>query len=281
MSLQSSGSDPILCAHLLRRVDEKLIDLLRSLAPDEWNIQTISPLWKVRDVAAHLLDTVLRKLSVVRDSCYAEAVSIQSPQDVIALVNRLNLEGVTVYRRLSPPVLIDMMAMACEQSACFHESLDPFAPATFAVSWAGEEISLNWFDTARELTERWHHQQQIRFATHRPGIMTPDLYHPVLDCFVRGMPYVYRDIDVPEGTILQLEISGDCGGRWVLSRGASGWNFMRQPAADFASRVTIPQTLAWRLFTKGIDRDSARAQIEVEGNRELGERILDLTAIVG
>src|SRR6202521_2161123 len=179
MSGQSSGSDPILCAHLLRRVDEKLIDLLRSLAPDEWNIQTISPLWKVREVAAHLLDTVLRKLSVVRDSCYAEAVSIRSPQDVIALVNRLNLEGVTVYRRLSPPVLIDMMTMACEQSACFHESLDPFAPATFAVSWAGEEISLNWFDTARELTERWHHQQQIRFATHRPGIMTPDLYHPV------------------------------------------------------------------------------------------------------
>jgi hypothetical protein len=97
--------------------------------------------------------------------------------------NRLNAEGVTVYRRLSPPVLIDMMKAACQQSARFHESLDPFAPASFAVSWAGEETSLNWFDTARELTERWHHQQQIRLAANRPGIMTPDLYHPVLDCF--------------------------------------------------------------------------------------------------
>jgi hypothetical protein len=29
--------------------------------------------------------------------------------------------------------------MACEQSADFHESLDPFAPAAFNVSWAGEE----------------------------------------------------------------------------------------------------------------------------------------------
>src|SRR5712671_2817090 len=95
VTAQSSGSDPILCGHLLRRVDEKLIELLRSLAPDEWNIQTVSPLWKVRDVAAHLLDTALRKLSLVRDSCYVEAVSIQSPQDLIALVNRLNLEGVT------------------------------------------------------------------------------------------------------------------------------------------------------------------------------------------
>jgi hypothetical protein len=84
-------------------------------------------------------------------------------------VNRLNREGVTVYRRLSPPVLIDMMKMACEESAHFHESLDPFAPAACAVSWAEEAASLNWFDTARELTERWHRQQQIRLTTNRPA----------------------------------------------------------------------------------------------------------------
>ncbi len=88
MSGQSLGSAPIFCAHLLRRVDEKLVNLLGSLEPSEWDLQTLAPLWKVRDVAAHLLDTVLRKLSMVRDSCYVEAVTIRSPQDVIALVNR-------------------------------------------------------------------------------------------------------------------------------------------------------------------------------------------------
>jgi uncharacterized protein (TIGR03083 family) len=281
MNRHSSGAEPILCAHLLRTVDEKLVDLLGSLAPSEWDLQTIAPLWKVRDVAAHLLDTVLRKLSMVRDSCYVEAVTIRSPQDVIALVNRLNAEGVTVYRRLSPPVLIEMMKSACEQSARFHESLDPFAPATFNVSWAGEEASLNWFDTARELTERWHHQQQIRLATNRPGIMTPDLYHPVLDCFVRGLPHVYRNVDAPAGTTLLLEVSGECGGQWFLSKGVVGWNFVSRPAGEIASRATIPQELAWRVFTKGIDRDSARRQIAIEGNRALGEKVLELTTIVG
>src|SRR5581483_6508384 len=137
MTAQPSGLDPILCAPLLRRVDEQLIHLLRSLDPREWDLQTIAPLWKVRDVAAHLLDTPLRKLSMVRDSCFAEAVDIRSHQDVIDLVNRLNREGVAVYRRLSPPLLIDLMKLACEQSARFHESLDPFAPAQFAVTWAG------------------------------------------------------------------------------------------------------------------------------------------------
>ncbi len=59
-------------------------------------------------------------------------------KDLVALVNRLNQEGVTVYRRLSPTVLIGLMKAVCKESASFHESLDPFAPAAFAVSWAGE-----------------------------------------------------------------------------------------------------------------------------------------------
>jgi uncharacterized protein (TIGR03083 family) len=280
MSDEARGLPPILCAHALRRVDEQLIDLLRSLKPAEWDIQTIAPLWKVRDVAAHLLDTTLRKLSMARDGCYVEAVDIRSPQDVVALVNRLNHQGVKVYRNLSPPVLIDLMTLACEQSARFHESLDPFAPAAFAVSWAGEEKSLNWFDTARELTERWHHQQQIRLATNRPGIMEPELYRPVLDCFVRGLPFLFRDTDAPVGTSILVEISGDCGGRWMLFRGATGWVLVEDSVDEFAARVSIPQSLAWRIFTKGIDRQSAREQIEIHGDPGLGEKVLELTAIV-
>ncbi|MGE5647763.1 MAG: maleylpyruvate isomerase N-terminal domain-containing protein [Acidobacteriota bacterium] len=255
-------------------MDDALIELLRSLTPGEWEMQTVAPLWKVRDVAAHLLDTPLRKLSLARDSCFVEA----APRDLTAFVNRLNREGVAVYRRLSPPVLIDLMGMACEQSARFHESLDPFAPSAFAVSWAGEEKSLNWFDTARELTERWHHQQQIRLATNRPGIMVPELYHPVLDCFLRGLPHLFRDAAAPVGTVLLIEISGECGGRWFLARTPAGWAFTAE--REWTSRVTIPQEMAWRLFTKGIDRDSALSLVKIEGDPDLGRRVLSLTAIV-
>ena len=271
---------PILCVHLLRQVDGHLIDLLRSLSPAEWELQTIAPLWRVRDVAAHLLDTALRKLSLVRDGCSVEVVEIRSPQDVVALVNRLNREGVTVYRRLSPSVLIDLMTIACRQSAEFHESLDPFAPAAFAVSWAGEDQSLNWFDTARELTERWHHQQQIRLATNRPGIMEPELYHPVLDCFLRGLPFRYRDTNAPEGTAILVEISGESGGRWKLVRKPAGWELVDDTSGEAAARVTIPQDLAWRIFTKGIDRATAHELVQMDGDQTLGEKLLHLTAIV-
>lgn len=280
MSLESGGSDPILCVHLLRRVDEKLIELLHSLTAGEWDAQTVAPKWKVRDVAAHLLDTALRKLSMVRDSWFVEATKILSHQDLVALVNRLNAEGVTVYRRLSPPILIDLMKLACEQNARFHQSLDPFAPAAFAVSWAGETKSLNWFDTARELTERWHHQQQIRLATDRTGIATPDLYHPVLDCFLRGLPFAYRDIDAPPGSALLLEIAGDCGGQWCLLRRENGWELNKESARKANASLTIPQEIAWRVFTRGIDRESATAQIHMSGDRVLCEQVLELTAVV-
>jgi uncharacterized protein (TIGR03083 family) len=271
---------PILCAHLIRRVDNALLDLLASLTAEEWNLQTIAPAWRVRDVAAHLLDTALRKLSMVRDGWSAEAAEIRTPQDLAALVNRLNREGVTVYRRLSPAILIQLMRQACAQSAEFHESLDPFAPAAFSVSWAGESQSLNWFDTARELTERWHHQQQIRLATNKPGILTRDLYHPVLDCFLRGMPHLYRDVEAPEGTVVAINISGEAGGRWLLQREGPGWGLVTQAGQTAACEVTVPEELAWRLFTKGMDIHSARRDVRMEGDLGLGEHALRLTAIV-
>jgi hypothetical protein len=51
--------------------------------------------------------------------------------------------------------------------------------------------------------------------------------------------------------------------------------------AEFASRVTIPQELAWRVFTKGIARQSACAKIQIEGDQDLGAEVLHFTAIVG
>ena len=140
------------------------------------------------------------------------------------------------------------------------------------MSWAGEDRSLNWFDTARELTERWHHQQQIRLAVNRPGLMTPELYHPVLDCFLRGLPHAFRDVAAPEGTTVVVEISGDCGGIWILAKNPLAWTLVRNSESVCKSRVTIPQALAWRLFTKGIDPDLIRPQIKVEGDPILGER---------
>ncbi len=279
MESEANGPGPILCAHLLRKVDGKLLELLASLCPEEWDLRTVAPDWRVRDVAAHLLDTALRKLSIVRDGWVVEQSAIRSSEDLVALVNGLNRTGVAVYRRLSPAILTSLMSLACRESAEFHESLDPFAPSAFAVSWAGEQRSLNWFDTARELTERWHHQQQIRHATGRGGLMIPELYCPVLDCFMRGLPFAYRDVEAVRGTMVLAEVSGECGGAWQIRNEASGWVLV-QPTDRWDARIVVPQDLAWLVFTKGISREQAERQVSVERDKDLALRVLDLKAIV-
>src|SRR5262249_22055746 len=120
---------PILSAPLLRKVDRELVALLQMLTPADWDASTTAGSWKERDVAAHLLDTQLRKLSLARDGWFVEKVDIRSREDLAVFINRLNHEGVTVYRRLSPPMLIGILEKAGEASADFHESLDPFASA--------------------------------------------------------------------------------------------------------------------------------------------------------
>ena len=280
MNARIEPLESILTANLFPKLDGMLLDLLGFLAPADWEKQTVSPRWKVKDVAAHLLDTALRGVSIGRDGYVAEAPAINSSADLAAFINRLNHEGVTVYRRLSPAVLISLMEIAAKSLAELHASRDPGAMAPFGVSWAGEEKSANWFHTAREFTERWHHQEQIRLAVDKPGIMTRELYFPVLDCFLRALPFAYRGISAKPGTYAQVVISGECGGSWYLYRAGEAWQLVKDPLGEKASETTIPQEIAWRIFTKGITRESALSQVKVTGDAALGLHVLNMVSIV-
>ncbi len=74
------------------------------------------------------------------------------------------------------------------------KALPPFEPAGVSVAWAGEAQSFNWFDIAREYTEKWLHQQHIREAVSRPVLAERRWLHPVLDTFMRALPYTYRGV---------------------------------------------------------------------------------------
>jgi len=272
---------PIHALHALVETDARLLDLLDGIALAEWDLPTIVPRWRVRHVAGHLLDTALRRLSIVRDGFTADGPASGAPEDVRTFVDRVNAEGVAVHGRSSPPVLTALMRVAVAGLHAHLRSLDPKATAAFAVSWAGEATSPVWFDIARELTERWHHQQQIRLALDRPGIMTPALYHPVLDCFMRVLPHAYRHVEAAEGTHLACRVDGDAGGTWRLVRASHRWQLTGDHLEGPAAQVTIAPALAWRLFTKGLGRAERDAAVTIEGDRALAEPLLHAVAIVG
>jgi uncharacterized protein (TIGR03083 family) len=273
--------EPIFVADLFPKIETKLIELLRSLSPEEWERRTIAPQWRVKDVAAHLLDTNLRKLSMVRDGYFGESPGqIESYKDLVEFLNRLNADWVRAMRRVSPRLITDLLEWSAPIVCEFTRGLDPMAPAGFSVAWAGEEKSLNWFDIAREYTERWHHQQQIRLAVGKPGIEMRELYYPVLDTFVRALPHGYRKFEAADGTLMVLEIDGEAGGKWFLVRANGRWELSSQAERDPNSHVMIPQEIAWRVFTKGIDRESALKLSRISGERRLGEHLFGVLAVM-
>src|ERR1700682_6253938 len=108
---------PIFTAQLFPKLEGMLIELLRSLAPEDWEKQTLAPKWKVKDVAAHLLDTQVRKLAAARHGYKPENSKNLSSEKLIALINSLNAEGVRKYGQLNPDDLISRMESASRESA--------------------------------------------------------------------------------------------------------------------------------------------------------------------
>lgn len=56
--MPNQPSIPVDVGHLLPILNTKLIALLKSLSPDDWQKQNIAKLWKVKDVAAHTYRSV-------------------------------------------------------------------------------------------------------------------------------------------------------------------------------------------------------------------------------
>ena len=102
MTAAPAPPGPILTAHLFPEIEGRLLELLRALRPEEWRLPTLAAAWTVKDVAAHLLDTQLRRLALCRDGHVPPGAPPTSPAEVAALVNRLNAEGVAYFARLSP-----------------------------------------------------------------------------------------------------------------------------------------------------------------------------------
>jgi uncharacterized protein (TIGR03083 family) len=273
--------EPIMVVDLFPQVESKLIELLRELSPTDWQTPTICPQWDVKDIVAHLLDGNLRKLSLGRDAHVGETPqNITTYQDLVDFINRLNADWIRAAKRLSPAVLIHLLEITSAEVYQYSKTLDSYQPAKWAVAWAGEEQSPNWFDLAREYTERWHHQQQIRLAVNKPGITGRDFYAPVLDTFMRALPYAYRMIAAEDGTLITFHILGEAGGKWYLLRKEATWKLVKGEFVNAQAEVFIPQDIAWRIFTKGIDKRIAEQATIIQGNTELGRVVLNMLAVM-
>ena len=273
--------EPDNVAPLFAPLHRKFIEMLRALPAEAWDRPTVAGRWRVRDVAAHLLDGDLRKLAAHRDG-HVLAPDGRPPRDygeIVALINSLNASGVRYAERLSARLLVDLLELTGNWVAEFVAALDPFAPAMFPVAWAGESSSLNWMDTGREYTERWHHQAQIRDAANIPLLLDDEWYEPLLSFSVRALPRTYASVTAAEGTRINLQIP-DRDWAWCLMREQDSWRLYRGLADGASATVRIRRPDAWRLFYNAVAPQGAPSIVEVDGDRELGMHFIHARSVM-
>jgi uncharacterized protein (TIGR03083 family) len=275
--------EPIIVTDLFRPVLDSLLDLLSGLSSDDWNKPTACARWSVKDIASHLLGGEIGILSRKRDAYAYSGNNSISWEELVALINSLNDTWVKAASRMSPRVLCELMKLTGEQVCDYFNSLDPYAIGG-PVDWAASEPAPVWLDLAREYTERWHHQQQIRDAVGKPGLKEPRFFAPVLDAFVRALPRTYRTVAANDGTRVGLVITGDSGGKWSLLRQNGAWNLDCQDtfnAEPTDASIVMNQEVAWRLFTKGITKTEALAEATLSGDESLAAKALETVSIIG
>lgn len=254
-----------------------LLALLAALDRAQWDAITVCDPWTVKDVAAHIVADDLGVVAWRKHDWAPARFTTPSWDELLALIGAQNATWVEAMRRLAPEQIIALLRFSGPPLFAHFRTLDLSAMGG-PVDWAGPQPAPVWLDVAREYTERWLHQQQIRDAVGAPGLYEPRLFAPVLTTFVRALPHTYRDIAAANGTHVRLVIEGAAGGAWSLVRGDDAWSLYADADSAPTASVTLAQDRAWRLFTKGIAPEDARARIE--GDATLGAVALGMVSIL-
>ncbi len=263
---------------LFPRLDAKLIEVLRSLSPEDWHQPALASAWCVKDVAVHLLDGNLRTLSMLRDGYFGSpAPETHSYRGVVEYLNKLNAEWILAMKRLSPTIIIEWLEQTGKQYSAYLKTLDPQAKAAFSVAWAGEQESQNWFHIA----EKWHHQQQIRTAVgQEQELYVRELFQPYLETSMRALPYHYRNVKEADGTVIKFVVRGERDYVWFLQCEDGGWQLRKGYDGVPVGEVEMDKDLVWRIFTKGITPEEGKKLITSKGNTQLAEKIVDMVAVM-
>ena len=269
---------PIIVVDLFPELLDALLSLLGGLSADEWQRPTTCPGWCVKDVALHLLGVEVGNLSRRRDG-HAVAASVASWEELVTFLNDFNAAWVQAARRLSPRLLVDLLQHTGHQMCAFFRALPPYAMGG-SVEWAGPEPAPVWLDLAREYTERWHHQQQIREAVRQPGLKQPRYFAPVLATFMRALPRAFRGTPAAEGTVVTLTIRGASGGQWSVQQEGGAWRLYEGVAERPNAVVDIDEESAWRLCTRGLSREQAREQVTLIGDQALASRVFEIVSVI-
>jgi hypothetical protein len=261
---------------------DKLISFLKTLSLKDWNRSTILPEWKVADIAVHLLSGCIRKCSSVMNyqSGIKKYSEPQTYSSIVKMINENNEKWVNILRDLNRELIIELLNENYSRLILKFSKLDPEDESVHSVAWAGEDISKNWFDTAREYTELWHHQMQIREAFNDFEILDDYYYYKVIKTFFAALPNHFKKLNREVSYNLLIKIKDMKNGEWILVKNTEGLVVSNEPENYADNFVIIEKNDAWKIFTKAVTYDTAKSLVNYSGKEDICLHLLKMACIM-
>jgi hypothetical protein len=79
---------------------------------------------------------------------------------------------------------------------------------------------------------------------------------------------------------VSVRVTGPVTLAWTLRRGGGGWTLWRGTEADPTTAIALPADVAWRVWTKGLAPDAARALMDVRGDQAMASPLAHFVAIM-
>ena len=221
----------------LRAEYRELVDLCRTLTPEQWRLRSAFHGWTAWDEIAHLCFFDATGLLAATDP-EAFARDTAALNAVLATGKEISAIAREKYGHLDGAVLLAHWAPLSAQLVDALAALDPKG----RLPWYGPMMSARSFATAR-LMETWAHGQDVWDVVAKrrpPSARLKHIAHIGVTTF--GWSFVNRKLPVP-AVVPHVELNAPDGSVWTWGDPASAES-VRGPAEDFCLLVTQRRNLA-------------------------------------
>lgn len=235
----------------LRQESDHLIDHLKRLTPEQWNLRTPAPGWTIRDQVSHLafFDDTARLALTDPETFRIEADALMAGG--MDFPDRIAAE----YHTSPPETLLAWFIKARND---LLDALDGDDPRR-RLPWFGPDMSVASSATAR-LMETWAHGQDIYDTigvSHPPSSGLRSIAH--LGVVTFGFAHVLNGLAVPDEPI-RCELLSPDGDRWTWGP-EDAINRITGPAEDFV--LTVTQRRHWTETGLSAEGPVARDWLEI------------------
>lgn len=246
--------------------------LLEQVPEAEWSTPTDLPGWDVHAVAAH----VAHLESLLAGAAHDE-VEIGEPPHVTGPMGTFTEQGVVARRDRSPDELINEVRSAATTRHTALLSDPPADPGSTApglfglLGWTTETLLRN-----RPL-DVWMHEQDVRRAVGRPGNLDGPAGIHSADYLAESLGFVLvKRAQAPAGSSVVLEIEHHAPHAFTVNQDGRGER-LTEPPAEPTTRIAMDRATFIELA--GGRRPADESAIRIDGDRDLGRRVVDGLAV--